>query len=243
MLLRPTAYQVKRFFLYPRILYGRFRHRGEPWTQVLDVTNYRRDIYRFIGDRMADPGLIHSPGRPGASLILDVGAFDGEWAIEVAERYPDATIYSFELSPPAIERLRSTLSGRRRIEVFPFGLAGSNRTEPISRMGAGSSIHQIEAGDQVDPGRLRDIAEVWSELDLGQVSGMKINIEGGEYELLSRMAETGLLPKVDTYLIQFHEWMRGSHGMRREIRRKLSETPRPTWDYRFIWERWDRIES
>jgi hypothetical protein len=72
---------------------------------------------------------------------------------------------------------------------------------------------------------------------------MKINIEGGEYELLSRMAETGLMPKVDTYLIQFHEWMRGSHSMRREIRRELAKTHRPTWDYRFIWERWDRIES
>lgn len=240
---RPTAYQVKRFFLYPRILYGRFRHRGERWIQVLDITNYRRDIYRFIGDRIADPSLIHSPGKAGPGLILDVGAFDGEWATEVAERYPEATIYSFELSPPAIDRLRATLPEGGRIEVFPFGLAGSNRTEPIFRTGAGSSIHQIGKEEQVDTGRLRDIAEIWSELDLGQVSGMKINIEGGEYELLSRMADTGLLPKVDTYLIQFHEWMRGSHGMRREIRRKLSETHRPTWEYRFIWERWDRIES
>ena len=74
---RPTAYQLKRLVLYPRILYGRFRHRGEAWTQVLDVTNYRKDIYRFIGDRMADASLIHSPGRVGAGLILDVGAFDG----------------------------------------------------------------------------------------------------------------------------------------------------------------------
>jgi FkbM family methyltransferase len=240
---RPTAYQLKRLVLYPRILYGRFRHRGEAWTQVLDVTNYRKDIYRFIGDRMADPSLIHSPGRVGAGLILDVGAFDGEWATEVAERYPDATIYAFELSPPTIDRLRSTLPEDGRIEVFPFGLAGSNRTESISRMGAGSSIHRIGEGDQIDTGTLRDVAEVWRELDLGQVSGMKINIEGGEYELLSRMAETGLLPKVDTYLIQFHEWMRGSHRMRREIRRELAKTHRPTWDYRFIWERWDRIES
>lgn len=69
---------------------------------------------------------------------------------------------------------------------------------------------------------------------------MKINIEGGEFELLERMAEVDLLPKVDTFLIQFHEAVRGSHRRRRRIRKALAKTHRNTWDYYFAWERWDR---
>ncbi len=38
-------------------------------------------------------------GRRSLSVIFDVGAHTGESAIDYADQFPDATIYSFEPSP------------------------------------------------------------------------------------------------------------------------------------------------
>jgi hypothetical protein len=87
---------------------------------------------------------------------------------------------------------------------------------------------------------IRDIHSVWESLALDRVDLMKINIEGAEFPLLERMAETDLLPRVDCFLIQFHEWHPGAYHRRRKIRRELSKTHRLVWDYHFIWEKWQR---
>ena len=46
-------------------------------------------------------------------------------------------------------------------------------------------------------------------------------------DLLERMAETGLLRAVDTYLVQFHEWHPGAYRRRRGIRRALAACAGP----------------
>ena len=84
---------------------------------------------------------------------------------------------------------------------------------------------------------LRDVIEVVGGspvLDL-----VKVNIEGGEFELLDRMYEVGLLAKTRTVLVQFHEFGPDAYRARRRIRRHLSERHRETWGYPWVWERWD----
>lgn len=239
----PTAYQLKRAAIYPRILYGRYRERHQPdfVKRALDLTGYSRHAYGFIGARMEDPAILHDVGAAPGSVVLDVGAYVGAWATAVNDRYPDATIHSFELSPAVTPVLHEAVAGRLGIQVHPYGLGAVDEAVRISRKGLGSSVHNIVEGAQTDPGTVRDIVAVWRELGLTDVAAMKINIEGGEFPLLDRMADTGLLPRVDTYLIQFHEWIRGAYGGRRRIRQHLSHSHRITWEYPFAWERWDRI--
>ena len=54
--------------------------------------------------------------------------------------------------------------------------------------------------------RLRDVVDVFKELDIGNVDLFKLNIEGSEYAVLDRMIETGLISRVRYLQVQFHEF-------------------------------------
>ena len=69
---------------------------------------------------------------------------------------------------------------------------------------------------------------------------MKINIEGGEYDLLDRLITTGLVGKIDNIQVQFHEFVPNAKERMQNIQKKLSKTHTPTYQYEFIWENWKR---
>ncbi|MFN8125139.1 MAG: FkbM family methyltransferase [Candidatus Nanopelagicales bacterium] len=238
----PSAYQVKRVVLYPKILVGRRRERHQTgfMKSSLDRMMYSRGAYGFVAAAMDDPDLLVDVRLGPEDVALDVGAYHGTWATRVAERSPGGTIHAFELSPTEVPVLSEAVAGVGTIVVHGYGLGDADDEVVVSVSGKGSSVyHHLDTGP-TERAEIRDIAGVWRDLGLSRVAVMKINIEGGEYPLLDRMLETGLLPQVDTYLIQYHEWFRGSHNGRRRIRQALSRTHTCTWDYPFVWERWDR---
>jgi hypothetical protein len=85
------------------------------------------------------------------------------------------------------------------------------------------------------------IDRVWEDLKLGKVDLMKINIAGAEFPLLDKMIRTGLMQRVDCFMIQFHEWHPDAYKKHVRIREELSKTHRLEWDYHFFWEKWVRI--
>jgi FkbM family methyltransferase len=127
---------------------------------------------------------------------------------------------------------------------MPYGLGDEDITVEFTLNGLGSSMCDERTSHSDTPRtnvQIADIDRVWRDLRLGQVNLMKINIEGAEFPLLARMIETGLLNRVDCFMIQFHEWHPDAYGKRRRIREELSKTHRLVWDYHFIWEKWVRI--
>ena len=130
-----------------------------------------------------------------------------------------------------------------RLTACEYGLADKNETARMALQYLGSTVFEqgvIPAQSQWADVQIRDVHDVWRELGLDTVDLMKINIEGAEFPLLERMQATGLLPRVDTYLIQFHEWHPGAYQRRRRLHRALRATHRLAWDYHFVWEKWVR---
>ena len=84
------------------------------------------------------------------------------------------------------------------------------------------------------------MAEWMEKNDITNIDLMKINIEGGEYELLDRMLEENLVKVVDNLQIQFHDISPESHSRMMTIQKGLERTHSPTYQYRFIWENWKR---
>ena len=83
---------------------------------------------------------------------------------------------------------------------------------------------------------MRDIPRVLDELGLDRIDLMKINIEGGEYDLLERMAEADLIRRVRYFLIQFHEWYGNANVRRWRIRRQLRASHTEVWNYPWMFE-------
>ena len=69
---------------------------------------------------------------------------------------------------------------------------------------------------------------------------MKINIEGGEFEVIPELIKTNLISRVDNLQVQFHEFIDNSKYKRDEIQKKLRKTHRLTYNYYFVWENWEK---
>ncbi len=172
-------------------------------------------------------------------MVFDVGAFRGEWSAGIARRY-GSRVYAFEPDPTSFPDLLARLGGDSRVAAFEYGLGGAERTADLALAGLGSSLFGSEAPLGVRPVTIRDDVAVLDELGLDRIDLLKINIEGGEYELLERLIAAQWLPRVRLLMVQFHEWHPGAYRRRRAIRRALRRSHREVWCYRWIWELWRR---
>ena len=67
---------------------------------------------------------------------------------------------------------------------------------------------------------------------------LKINIEGGEYDLLESILESNIQNKIINFQIQFHDFVPNSEIRMKKIQDKLSQTHQITFNYPFVWENW-----
>lgn len=235
---------MHRLLSKPRQLWMRRKERDrEPLAiAYLEASRYRRATYDFIAARIDDPGIMYTFDLGPDDLAVDVGAFEGKWSREVTARTP-CRIDAFELSPEFFGVLHEVAEDIDGMRVFEYGLGGSNETVQISRNHLGSSVFETPrttADTEWLEGQLRDVAQVWDELGWDRIAVLKLNIEGGEYDLLDRLIETGLIARVDCLFVQFHEWIPDAYPRRRAIRRALRATHDVQWSYDWVWEKWQR---
>jgi len=238
----PSLYQIKKALLYPRKLYMRHKENLEPGfiRSALELHYYRPAFYQWLGAINANRQLLHEADIDAGSIVLDAGAYTGEWAQEIMERY-NPTIHAFEPDPRNFKQLDKRAHDNARLIPYPFGLGEKNESVRMTLEMLGSSMFADTSGKNGVPWaevEIRDIAEVWQSLGLDRVDLMKINIEGAEFPLLERMIEVDLLKQVDCFMIQFHEWHPGAYRRRRKIREALGKSHALAWDYHFIWEKW-----
>lgn len=171
------------------------------------------------------------------SVILDVGAYKGEWAELIIKRY-NPHIYVFEPVPSFYENLVKKFENNPKIKLFNVGLADRDSLEMISLSQDGSSIYHLNR-HQVQI-RLIDIKKFLEEEQILSIDLIKINIEGGEYPLLSRMIELKLIERCQDIQVQFHNFIPDAQMLRLKIRETLEKTHYLTYDYSFIWENWTK---
>jgi len=240
----PSLYELKKAVLYPRKLYLRHRENLEPgfMRSAMELHYYRPAFYAWCGAVNANNQLLYEANIDSDGVVLDAGAYTGDWAQTIADRY-NPTIHAFEPDPRNYKHLEKKALANPRLLPYEFGLGERNERVRMTLEFLGSSMFSNGVHNPEVPTAevaIRDIADVWQELALDRVQLMKINIEGAEFPLLERMIESDLLRKVDCYLIQFHEWHPGAYHRRRNIRKALSSTHELAWDYHFVWEKWTR---
>lgn len=69
----------------------------------------------------------------------------------------------------------------------------------------------------------------------------KVNIEGGEYQLIQYMIDTGGIKKINNLQVQFHlvDGM-DCERMYKNLAKQLSVTHKIQWRTPFVWESWQR---
>jgi FkbM family methyltransferase len=201
-----------------------------------------REAARWFRDR-GDASLRLDYPLTAASVVLDCGGFEGDWAAAIHRRY-GCRVCVFEPVPSFLSRLDERFSGQPSVQCFGYGLHSRNERARLRLDGNASSMFAPAAAaseqGQWQDVDLRDVAEVLPELGLQDLALVKINIEGGEYELLERLIATGLVGRIEHLQIQFHRFVPDAVQRRERIRAQLGLTHTLSYDYTFIWESWRR---
>jgi len=172
------------------------------------------------------------------SLVLDLGGFQGEWAAQIYERYA-CQIQIFEPVPEFYEFIQSRFSDNPKITSHCYGLGSKDETLEICISKDASSIYGTDGEKQKI--QLTNVHKWFKNQIDKDVDLMKINIEGGEYDLLEHMHAMGDLLKVKHFQIQFHSWAPQAQKRYKVIHQYLKQTHQMTWCYPFVWENWSRV--
>jgi FkbM family methyltransferase len=135
-------------------------------------------------------------------IIFDVGANIGIVSLWLSEKYPDAEIHAFEPVPGNVSLLRKNTAHKNNIVVHPYGLSNENKrakvytNSDINNLG-GFSEH-ARGNDPQNAGNfnladfeieIRDVRDVIEELGVERIDLIKIDTEGGEFEIVSSIPD------------------------------------------------------
>lgn len=199
-------------------------------------TEHDKELQRWYFDD-GDERLRYEYDLNSDSLVLDLGGYKGQWASDIYSRY-NSNVMVFEPVSAFANAIEKRFSRNPKIKVFRTALGAANRQQTISLLEDGSSI--FRPGSVKESVQVQDIAEFFGDHAIHEVDLMKVNIEGGEYELLPRLLQTKLVNRIKNIQVQFHNIARESASQMESICRGLAVTHRPTYQYRFVWENWVR---
>jgi FkbM family methyltransferase len=204
------------------------RH-GTPDIVTLDEVFYSRE-YEF--PRKIETGLA-ALGRP--PRVVDLGANIGLFGLLVRERFHDAELIAVEADPDNARVLRMCAAANDTVGRWRVIEAAASNREGERRFQAGRfSLSRLSDGDEGDRVRSIDVFPQLAQVDL-----VKIDIEGGEWDLLGdrRLGEVSavlvveyhphLCPESDPHAAA--ERMLTTAGYRGDWRRRSSD------GYGFVW--------
>lgn len=173
-------------------------------------------------------------------VVWDVGAHEGEFAARIHCQY-GCTVRMFEILP----RLHELLTRRFTLEAFK-----------IEGYGLGASDLDVRVDDNGDRTSLL-LPDPWQEMvTIRRVSGilhepialMKVNIEGGEYDLIDDLIDADKIVLVKHLQVQFHHWVFMEDGALFEVPNALeryvqvttalAQTHQRDWGIPWVWESW-----
>lgn len=174
----------------------------------------------------------------GSSVVFDVGGYEGSWSDQIYDKFK-SNIFIFEPVPHFSNQIKLRFADNPKVKVFTYGLSNRNDQLLISLEADASSFHLISEKESVDAEVREFCLDLLSKLEVNQVDLIKINIEGGEYQLLEHMIDNGSIKFVKNLQIQFHNFVPNAIARRNSIREKLKLTHSEVWCYDFVWESWE----
>lgn len=169
------------------------------------------------------------------SVVFDLGGFEGQWASDIFSRYC-CWIHIFEPVEEFALNIEKRFARNNKILVHKFGLSNENTEARISVEQDGSST--FKGGKNGRDIRLVKAVDFMRENHITHIDLMKINIEGGEYDLLDHLIETGFIKDIDNIQVQFHDFVPNAEQRMTIIQEKLNNTHELTYQYPFVWENW-----
>jgi FkbM family methyltransferase len=176
------------------------------------------------------------------SVVFDCGAYVGDFASEMIDRY-QCKVFCFEPLQGYFEKLSRRFAGQPLVTCLNYGIGSRSMEAKISVEQDASSLFRAAESGRFETVRFMDINEALQLAGGGRIDLLKLNIEGGEFEILEAILERNLATRFRHIQVQFHQVVPDFHERRLGIREKLAATHRLGYDYYFVFESWSLLRK
>lgn len=170
-------------------------------------------------------------------LVVDIGAYLGDFTAKLSDLNPDMSFKLYEPIPEFSKKCLTKFSTNKNVEVFPFAVTADGRELHLHIDGPRT---KIDISQEHLVCSSLSVTDVFREL--AQVELLKMNIEGAEYECLFSLIESGDIYKINYLLIQFHDFKSSDVENYSNLIHFLEKDFVNLFRYKWIWEMW-KIKS
>lgn len=149
--------------------------------------------------------------------ILDAGAHIGVFSLYTKAINPGARVYALEPEKNNFDLLKKNLDANKFFDVKTFNIALAERTcKRILFISDDNINHSLlpEPGENQDSPRVSiqaySFGDFLSQQKILKVGLLKMDIEGGEYEILESMSPEDF-SKIENIILEYHEYNGRSH--------------------------------
>ena len=170
------------------------------------------------------------------SVVFDLGGYKGEFASSIYCKY-SSYIYIFEPVSAFYQVIKTKFSNTSKVCVFNYGLSNKSQNIKISLTdNASSAFIDAPLFENIS---LISIVDFIQTNEIKKVDLIKINIEGGEFDVLEALIENNLISIFLNIQVQFHDFIiENAKERMNKIQLELSKTHQLTYQYEFVWENW-----
>lgn len=210
-----------------------FRQRYPNWKITKSIDDILLDIaaQEFWGVETEHQETLNYPLTKD-SIVLDIGGYRGTYSKSIIDRY-DPHVFIFEPVKEYYDECCRRFASNPKVKVFNFGLSDKASRAIVNKDGIRTS--EFIRAAQPEEVEFRDIADVFPFEKADLVS---INCEGGEYKILSRLLDTGLIDHINHLQVQFHDLFPEAKAEREKLRGRLREKFNESFCHEMIWESW-----
>ncbi len=171
-----------------------FELEGLPPLYFRDSTSDSQIISKNLGDK----NEYNFPLQAKPKVIFDIGANIGVISVVLTNLYPDAMVYAFEPEPGNFEILEKNIQEYPNIKSYKCALAGEDGSGYLSASDdpinfGGFSLYREGCDRSKDPIKVPCIGvSKFIDRVSGPVDLIKIDAEGSEYDILTRLTEIQL---------------------------------------------------
>jgi FkbM family methyltransferase len=204
-------------------------------AQRLQKQRFDDAIRAWFAQRGDQTLRVEFPELDAHSTVLDCGGYKGDWTAEIVQRY-GARVFVFEPIKAYHDNICARFAASPKVHPCQFGLGARDDTLAMGHSADGTgAFMKASVSESV---RIAEAARFLRDHAIERIDLLKINIEGGEYELLEHLIDTGDIKKVRRLQVQFHDFVPDAIARRARIVERLGATHRQSWCYYFVWEEW-----
>jgi FkbM family methyltransferase len=200
---------------------------------------FNSEIERWVSDSGDVYRRLNYPEMDSNSLVMDLGGYIGNFTESIYSRY-NCKVMVFEPVNRYYNICNYKFENNDKIEVYKYGLSGVDQKCTISVTGdISSTFVNIESDCEKEIITIKSIGDFFKENSIEKVDLIKINIEGGEYDLLDYLiSNPEILKKIKNIQVQYHIFIDDHEKRRSLINSELEKTHERTWNYEWVWENW-----